>query len=219
MRNYLSTQHLWTATHMSRLAVEYERAYVHTAPAFHIHQRGYVLATVTESVAFLEALINELFQDAHDSEAHIIDQLGQPTATAMAQYWQETDLGWDRTLQKFDKARELASATPPQRGRVPYQDAQLLIQLRNWMIHYRPSWVGTHDPHDLEARLRRNRFEGCKLMKDSGNAWFPDEALGAGCSTWAVKTVRAFADEFVNALGVTLNFQLVDHPAEPPTPA
>jgi hypothetical protein len=56
-------------------------------------------------------------------------------------------------------------------------------------------------------------------MKDSGNAWFPDEALGAGCSTWAVKTVRAFADEFVNALGVTLNFQLVDHPVEPPTPA
>jgi hypothetical protein len=40
MRNYLSTQHLWTATHMSRLAVEYEGAYVHTAPAFHIHQRG-----------------------------------------------------------------------------------------------------------------------------------------------------------------------------------
>jgi hypothetical protein len=31
--------------------------------------------------------------------------------------------------------------------------------------------------------------------------WIPDKALGVGCARWAVHTVHAFVDEFVDAVG------------------
>ena len=66
MRGYLSTQHLWSAEHFTRLAAELEAA--HTGEArFSIRHRSYVLGAVGEAVAFLEAFINELFQDAQDA--------------------------------------------------------------------------------------------------------------------------------------------------------
>lgn len=65
MRGYFSTQHLWSAEHSTRLAAELEAA--HTGEArFSIRHRSYVLGAVGEAVAFLEAFINELFQDAQD---------------------------------------------------------------------------------------------------------------------------------------------------------
>lgn len=65
MRGYMLLQHLWAAEHFARLALEYEAA--HTGePQRWVRHRSYVITAVAESVAFLEAFINELFQDAKD---------------------------------------------------------------------------------------------------------------------------------------------------------
>jgi hypothetical protein len=55
MRGYFSTQHLWSAELFIRLAAELEAA--HTGEArCSIRHRSYVLGTVGDAVAFLEAL-------------------------------------------------------------------------------------------------------------------------------------------------------------------
>ena len=67
MRGYFSTQHLWSAEHFIRLTAELEAA--HTGEArFSIRHRSVLpLGAVGEAVAFLEAFVNELFQDAADA--------------------------------------------------------------------------------------------------------------------------------------------------------
>jgi hypothetical protein len=113
MRGYLSTQHLWSAEHFTRLAAELEAA--HTGEArFSIRHRSYVLGALGEAVAFLEAFVNELFQDAADATkadpvpgtAVRLRGLSDDLVQLMAAYWNSTDEGERvRTLGKYDAAR------------------------------------------------------------------------------------------------------------------
>jgi hypothetical protein len=65
MRNYFSTYLLWAGHHTSDLAATMEGA--HTGRSrFDLQHRGYVLAAILAAEAFLEAMVNELFQDAVD---------------------------------------------------------------------------------------------------------------------------------------------------------
>ncbi len=106
MRSYLSTHHLWMAQHCSRYAREYEDKYRAERGAFHIHLRGYVMAAVTESVAFVEALINELFTDVFDDLAdERISVFAASARDQMREYWQVVNSGKTvGILAKYDKA-------------------------------------------------------------------------------------------------------------------
>jgi hypothetical protein len=216
MRSYLSSQHLWMARHCAEYATSYEARHDADRPAFHIHQRGYVLAAITESVAFTEALINEFFLDVHDSHGERYDSLSSKTSAFIASYWQIAGSGNNvALLTKYEMARLLGHGTRYDKGAEPYQSMKALIDLRNWQLHYRPKSVGGDDAYDIAKRLA-GRFPDCRLMTGSGNAWFPDKALGAGCANWAVATATRFADDFVEALEVEPNYRVVQHPTEPP---
>jgi len=100
MRGYFSTQHLWSTEHFIRLAAELEAA--HTGEArFSIRHRSYVLGTGGEAVAFLEAFVDELFQDAANvtkagpvpGTAVRLGGLSDELVRLMAVYWNSTDEG------------------------------------------------------------------------------------------------------------------------------
>jgi hypothetical protein len=76
-------------------------------------------------------------------------------------------------------------------------------------MHYQPHWVGEDLPHKLEARLKSAGFAANALMTGSGNAFFPDHALGAGCAEWTTSTARKFLDVFCLQSGLNLNYQRV----------
>ncbi len=65
MRNYFSTNFLWTALHTSRLVAELEAA-EGERPCFDMAHRSLAAASVIASATFLEAAASELFQDAQD---------------------------------------------------------------------------------------------------------------------------------------------------------
>ena len=182
---------------------------------FSIQHRSYVLGAVGEAVAPLEAFVNELFQDAADATnadpvpgtAVRLGAVGRP-ARLMAAYWNSTDEGERvRTLDKYDAARLFAGCPRQDRGRLLDQDVPRVIALRNWSVHYRPQSYSRDEP-DLRAKVEdaRARIPENALMAGSNNPWFPDKALGAGCVRWAVQTVRAFVDEFVDAIGCAADF-------------
>jgi hypothetical protein len=83
-----------------------------------------------------------------------------------------------------------------------------VIALRNWSVHYRPQSYNQHEP-DLRAKVEdaRARITENALMAGANNPWFPDRALGVGCARWAVQTVRAFVDGFVDAVGCAADFR------------
>ncbi len=161
MRSYLSTQHLWTAEHFTRLARELEAA--HTGESrFAVRHRAYVLGAVGESVAFLEAFINELFQDAADG-AGVADGLSPDMVRLMTEYWRTTEQGKSvEVTKKYDMARVFAGHPHADAGRRPNEDVKYLVKLRNWSVHYRPRTVSEKDPHKLidhvQGRFADNAF-------------------------------------------------------------
>jgi hypothetical protein len=155
-------------------------------------------------VAFLEAAINELYQDSADGHPSYIGTLSPECIRLMSEMWRSTDRGRLEMFEKFDLARVLAGQQRFNRGGAPHQDAALLVRLRNYLVHYKPEGVSVDLPHKLGEALA-GKFRGSALMRGAGNPWFPDHALGAGCATWAWRSARAFADEFSARMDIKFN--------------
>lgn len=216
VRSYFSTQHLWAANHFAHLAAECERTHARRAPKVSIQHRVYVITAVSESVAFLEATVNEILQDAHDDHHGYVGPLGDAKIAALSAYWGSLNRGQSYVLKKYTRTLTLCGGTPIAVSDPRYQDAAALVDLRNALTHYRPASVSVIDPHPLDAVLK-GRFAPNALL-DSGNAatFYPEYALGAGCAEWSVVTATAIADHFATELGLTLNYQQVHWLREPP---
>jgi hypothetical protein len=212
LRHYFSTHLLWTGFHASGKAREIEDA--HTGRSrFDIEHSSYVLSAIVSAAGFLEAAVNEFFQDAHDEHGLRDDgylvPLAAQTVKAMAATWRGTGEGSKlKALEKWQLMLVFADREPLDRGRAPYQDAQLVTQLRNAILHYRPEHVAADEPHKMEERLR-GRFADNRLMEGSGNAWWPGHCLGHGCAEWAARSALAFADHICNELGISPNYRRI----------
>lgn len=210
MRNYFSTYLLWTGLHMTALAAAIEAA--HSGPSrFDLRHRGYVLSAVLAAEGFLEAMVNELFQDAVDehnlSGDGYLAPLSTDTHLLMARMWQAMDGGRGLgPLDKYDLLLAAVGMASLDRGRQPYQDAQMLVKLRNAVAHYQPELLFTDVSHRMAAQLG-GKFSANVLMAGAGNPWWPDHCLGAGCAAWAIQTATALADHVANAVGITPNYQ------------
>ena len=203
IRSYFSTYLLWSAWHEGALAQRVEDAHEGKS-RFDWAHRGHVLAGVFAAVGFLEALINEQFQDAHDGHRSSISNLGQEANSRMALVWQTTG-GRGQVLEKYDWSLAATDRAQMDRGGEPYQSARLVVKLRNDIAHYRPEQVSAAWEHPMNAL--RGRFPENRLMSGSGNAWWPDHCLGAGCVAWAASSAERFANHICAAVGISPNYQ------------
>jgi hypothetical protein len=227
MRDYFSTHLLWTGLHVTELAAAIEAR--HTGRShFDLEHRGHVLSAVLSAAGFMEAVVNELFQDAVDGHGltgdGVLAALPSAGHRLMARMWTATRGG--RALRPLDKYNLLLSAVgkePLDRGAQPAQDAQLLVNVRNAIAHYQPEDLSVDIPHRLERQLRR-KFEDNRLMSGSANAWWPDHCLGAGCARWACQSALALADFACDQAGITPNYRRIAQggwmgmPPWPPAP-
>ncbi len=217
-RTYFSIQHIQTAALFSRHTVQYEAQFARE-PGFEEHpeHQGYVLGAVFSSVAFLEATINELFSDAADNQLTNLQGLETATIKLMAKMW---DQGIPRTarypvLQKYNIALDLAGRSRFERGRLPYQDVDFLIKLRNALIHYEPETILSYtdnpstveNPHPFEKRFKSKL--ALNPLADAGDAFWPKKCLGHGCAEWAVVSAVNFVDEFFKRMGTKAVFDHV----------
>lgn len=213
MRGYFSSYFLWSAQHLSGLAGAIEDRH-EGEPRFDIEHRSYVLSSIQTAMAFLEAMINELYQDAHDG--HGVDGDGylapllHRTRELMRELWRSTDEGVRlRLLDKYQLLLRFADREPLNPDENPHQNTSLLIRLRNILVHYRPDDLSADVPHAIERWLR-GKFPDNALMAGSGNPWWPDHCLGHGCSAWSYRTAKALADRVTNELGIRPNYQQHD---------
>jgi hypothetical protein len=210
MRVYFSSYHLWAAEHFVRLAAEVE--VVHAGkPRFDIGHRAYVTNSVLSAVAFLEAAINEVFDDVTDNHGYM-GALTDECARLLAGLWSGDNGGtverWP-ILDKYQVALHCSGREAFSRGSPPYQDAKLLVDLRNELTHARPKTRVSGEMDKLSKALE-GRFKPNGLMENSGNPYFPDHCLGVGCANWGVKTARAFADDFFGRMKTKANYQQVN---------
>jgi hypothetical protein len=160
------------------------------------------MGAVMSSVAFLEALVNETFQDAADEHTSRIVSLGPKCIELMREFWNASEAGgrFVGLLDKFQMALLFAEKSRLDPGGTPYQDVRLLIGIRNRLVHFRPvtsSGVETKDEKQLRGKFAENQ-----LMVGMGNPWFPSKCLGAGCAEWAWTKSLALADEWTQRLAI-----------------
>lgn len=174
-------------------------------PRFDVAHRGYVVSSIISAVSFLEAMINELFQDAYDDHTPkngAITPLEINTRHLMAEYWRATDSGIrGGTLDKCQALLRFTGAEVLQKDTNPYRDALYAIQLRNAIVHFRPQDLSSDVPHKLQDRLK-GKFADNQMMEDSGNPWWPNKCLGWGCARWSLEAVTELADHLVKTTGV-----------------
>lgn len=215
MRVYFSSYHLRAAKHLSELARNAENE-EGRRPRFDIRHRAYVTNSIFSAVGFLEAVINELFQDVADGHESYISALGTDGKRQRSELWQAARGKNQRrgTLEKYQEALGCLGINQFDKNQPPYQDAALVRDLRNKLVHYQPKSLGGRIKHSLDSLLS-GKFQDNKLMEGSGNPWFPDKCLGYGCAEWSVRAVSAFADEFFSRIGVVPNYQRVQFQPPP----
>jgi len=210
-RSYLSSHHLWAARHFLRLASEIEATHSGRS-TFNIAHRSYVTSSILCSVAFLEAAVNELFQDAYDGHDGYTKHLEKHVLKSLGGLWQLSGENQNRSpwsiLEKYQAALLCGGAEMLSSAEQTYQNAALLIRLRNSLVHYKPATLGGGKDHRLAGSLK-GKFESNRLFEGSGNPFFPDKCLGRGCAEWAINASVHLADEVFRQLGVAPNYQVV----------
>jgi hypothetical protein len=155
------------------------------------------------SVAFLEATINELYFDM-TREVHEY-QLRASAVSALAEVWRG-EISRDRLgiLTKYQLALSLCGQELLSRGVAPFQDVELVIALRNSLVHYRPSGQVVYaDSEPLTETLYERKLKP-KIAPNplAPNQAFPYSCLGASGAVWAWTSSLAFTDTFFGRIGV-----------------
>jgi hypothetical protein len=156
-----------------------------------------VPVSVVMAGAALEANANELIQD-------IIE--GSILSATKSRKLLLQDLKEDRSGSAIGKYRQLALLldNEPDIGNTYWNNAKLLVNFRNYFMHFKPAW-DYEDIHDGPlARGLKVRIPIYRAYKD--NFEFPYGFLTYGCTKWSVQSVLAFSDHICALLGVKDKF-------------
>lgn len=219
IRTYHSIQHIQSAAYLARVSAGIEMAAgaVHDSDALS-DDLACVMGCLFAAAAFLEALINELLADAWDpatvpaGDARPMNPYLRSLPEDTLAAWSDTWRMWERTaapiLTKYQVVLALAHRSPFRPGTAVYDDAHLLITLRNALVHAQPETVLAYSTQPGVAvqvqqweRKLRQKF-ALNPMTTASSVFFPTRCLGHGCAAWVVQTSIGFADAFFARLGL-----------------
>jgi hypothetical protein len=160
--------------------------------------RACVVGAVTQTAAALESEISEVL--VHGPGHHLGSNGVNATARDFLSPMADVVDG-ERTLRRYELVLHLLHMPPFDRGAHPYQVADLLIGLRNELIHYKSKWGEQMDRAKLFSRLEELRFEKPAFISPHTN-FFPHRCLSASLASWSVKTAVDFINAFYSNLSV-----------------
>lgn len=209
VRQYFEAEHLWAARLAAHLCRQREDELLTKGFRGVDYQvRSFAVMAIQESVAFLEARVNTVWQDAADREegAEVgnprLDGLTVETIVLLRELWKYDPVQRSLSLlEKFDAVLRTARKPEMDKSRSPFQDIEPLIRLRNALVHFKPETQWSDEVHHLEARLQ-HRIPANPLMAGTG-PWFPHHPLCAGVAEWAWRSCVAFAQEWEARLDLT----------------
>jgi hypothetical protein len=207
-RHSLVWHHLWNARHAARLCRDREADLASLKyPLPEIELNGTAMVAVMSSVAFLEALVNEVFLDTADPALRSsgrLDGISDEAVAAMRERWNaEPSVEREGVLDKYKIALKCAGKAM-ELGRDPAQSVKILIDLRDVLTHYKAEWQG--DDTELFAELRKRLPVNQRVAEL--NPWFPHQALSADCAEWAWKSSVALAEEWWSDMGLVRDSML-----------
>lgn len=221
-RSYLSICHIHAAALFSRQCYLNEKKFKGVnQPKTNYNHDAYVIGSLISATCFLEATINEFFCDIAEEVRTIggdplLDKLSKKTINRIRELWR---LSIPKTasysiLEKYQIALTLAEKETFEKGKNPFQDIALLIELRNALVHYEPEYIQDSIIGD-KVEVKVHKFEKKLKGKFELNpraipyhAFYPDHCLSHGCTEWAVKSSIEFVKEFYKKLGTKYKYDL-----------
>ncbi|MCL5737129.1 MAG: hypothetical protein M1303_00570 [Bacteroidetes bacterium] len=227
LRSYFSVNHISSAALFAREAYRLERDHgnlgTNVPEEIRLGHVAFVNGSILFAAFFLEAYINEIFSDISDAflsleqnrkniPSHKLISISNLPPMIGGEITEEVvrRVGgmWPTieklpTLQKYQTALVLNDKQRLVEGAGTYQDADLLVKLRNYLAHFYPEALktpGSDDFTEEDIHKLGKRFQSKNLtfnpFTSPGNPFFPDQCLGHGCAEWAVNASVKFVNEF-----------------------
>lgn len=162
-------------------------------------------------VAHLECVINDAYLDATHGTLAGADAKAQ---RKMATYWASKMRDFEENekgvgiLKRYNKSLEFAETQRFVAGDRTYDEALLLISIRNALTHFVSDWQDPANPAGMSKVLAdrnwtaRNPLRPSRPIDDEGHVLFPNHALCADGLTWAIKTADALTEEWTHRMGL-----------------
>jgi hypothetical protein len=163
-----------------------------------IEHRALIASAIMQSAAALEAEAHEICKFGPGSHlgSNAIDPDDHRLLKPLTEF-----IDKQSTLDRFEIILAILQKTPIDRGRNPFQSADLLVGLRNHITHYKSAWTDELERVSLLTRLECLRLSPPPFTSKDQN-FFPHRCLGAACGKWAVKSAAEFIDVFYQRLGI-----------------
>lgn len=138
----------------------------------------------------LEGFINELVATAR------LPVQDQPEAVkSFAELGMEFDTLRASTEGKFHLARIVFTGQAWDRGAFPYQDFQLLIDLRDALVHHKPElWEGRFRPHRVLEKLRSKNITAITEWEQPLSTMVSTRAAARWACNTAISMIQATLD-------------------------
>ena len=78
----------------------------------------------------------------------------------------------------------------------------LLIDLRNMLVHFKPEWDNDQKKHKEVEKKLKGRFELNPFWPKNNPIFFPFKCLSHGCANWAVGSSMRFILQFFALIGL-----------------
>jgi hypothetical protein len=211
IRSYFSLQHLMSSIIFYKKIIEIEKKFQkdYKTKSIDTHEiiehRSFCVSIVFSIVSFLEANINEFYMDSSDNRDGIVVDLKNEEVELLKNLWQlEIPKTASYTIiEKYQIALTLLRKKQIPGDRNPLQSVDVLIKLRNSLIHYEPEWE-ILDEKRAQINLSKKLDSKFKLNKYAGEyaSSFPDKYLSADMCKWSIKSAIMFADLFYEKLEI-----------------
>ena len=194
-------QHLMAAARFSRQCGQVQRENLgKPLGSFYDEQIACVSAVVMLSVASLEANINEHLSDPDTLFPEFEQRARLEVSTLIIESMRAT------ILPKYQKVLSIKGLEQYEEDKYPFQVVNILIKLRNELVHFHPEW---HDEQERHAKLGRQlagKFELSPFISEETGVLFPQRIISHGCCIWAVQSSLDFMDSFADKLGLKSKF-------------
>ena len=207
LQTYYSIRHAQSAAYFAQQATSVENRSSDETGNREAILEAYVASTLFSSVAFLEALANEMFADAAQPGGGHLSSLPEAAIALIAELGETEAVQKAPVLSKFDLLLRGAGKVPLPKSGAPYQVTATLIRLRNEIVHYKASFFDVGS----EGMVRPGSFHHSNLPKQIKDL-FPHRTdakgsmatrwMSSGCARWASTSAISHADAVFEALGM-----------------
>lgn len=108
-------------------------------------------------------------------------------------------------LEKYQKTLAFLGKTIFDKRKLPFQDVNILIELRNELVHFHPEWHDEQERHEKIGKKLKDKFKLSPFISDNSSI-FPVRFVSYDCTSWTLRSSYNFMNDFNGLVGFPNKF-------------